>query len=375
MSVKRYVRELEECVEADAIDSFKRAEPVKAKDVKHMSPVSILEKHILSWPPRDVRFEQSYLKNHSFEFLDSEFMTDIADGMELRVIERLPKENSVVFGVYLQSNLAEFERYNLVVEEHNNRWAEQGCPEDVFNPITGDISRIRDTLVREAEADSPYRRSPAFMFSDGPLQNARPEIKRDLYIKIKYRLEKEDGVFKMEFVAWDAKDLVIFYDTIEDTNMAYLARRATQELFGNPFVYGESGALLDGIGYLIQGKKLDICHANNTIPEWPELKDAKCKSSNPALVLSNANQIFYRILGIAFGYFVPVYVAWTYIVVKSYNSLIAVGNGQFGKYGEKGDPSWMPTVIGACVVLLISFLIAKYCYRKTNVERLTSKLL
>jgi hypothetical protein len=179
----------------------------------------------------------------------------------------------------------------------------------------------------------------------------------------------------MGFVARDSSNKVIFYDYLEDNDIAYLARRSIQELFGNPFIYGNTGALSDGIGYLIQGKKLSICHKHNTIPNWPEMQTAECKTSNPVLVKSNVNRVMYRILGITFGYLVPLYILWKCILVKTYHTFMTFGDKKYGAYGNEGDPTWMSTVILSCVLLVISFLIAKYCYRKTNVERLTSKLL
>lgn len=370
MNTNRYVQELNACKKKDHISSMNRNEPTPHKRAKRDNPVTILEKHLLGWPPRDVRFDESYLRNHNFESTDSEFMIDVADGMVLKVIERIPKENSIVIGMYLQSNLAEFERYNLVVDKHNYDWTEQGSPEDVFDPITGDISEIKDTIVREAEADSPYRSSPDYEISSGPLTKARPKTNRDLYAKIKFRLDTLKGKFKIGFVAKDSKDKVLYYNTLINKDIAYLSRRAIQELFGNPFIYGTSGALLDGIALLIQGRKLPLCHKNNEIPDWPEMKEAVCKDFNHALTLSNLKQLSYNVLGIAFGYIIPIYIFCVWIIAKTYRALIATNTP-----GSRDADNWMIIVVLSCVAIVISFLIAKYCYRKTNVEKLTSKLL
>ena len=365
MNTKRYIQELKEATRKDQEASIDRNEHVKSKDVKRMNPISILENYILKWPPRDVRFDEVYLNDHDFESTDSQFMIDVANGMVIKVLERLPTESSVVFGVYLQSNLAEFERYNQVVDKHNQAWSDQGCPEDVFDPVTGDIAQIKDTLVREAEADSPYKASPEYDPSNGPLTKARPGTKRSLYVKLKYRLDVKDGIFKMGFVARDPFNKVVFYDYIEGDDIAYLSRRSIQELFGNPFIYGKTGALLDGICYLIQGKKLPLCHKNNTIPNWPEMKIAVCKTSNPALVVSNVGTMLYWALGIGFGYILPIIILWKGILVKTFNC-----------FTEKDNTgNWMATVIVSCVLIIVSLLVAKYFYRKANVERLTSKLL
>jgi hypothetical protein len=257
------------------------------------------------------------------------------------------------------------------VEKHNQAWSDQGCPEDVFDPVTGDVALIHDTVVREAEADSPYRTSIEYEPSNGPLTKARPVTNRSLYVKLKYRLDVKDGIFKIGFVARDPSNKVVFYDYLEGDDITYLARRSIQELFGNPFIYGKTGALLDGICYLIQGKKLPLCHKHNTIPNWPEMKMAVCKTSNPALVISNVGKISYKILGISFGYILPIIILWDGILVKTYHSFTTFGNSK----DHQGDPDWMSTVLISCVIIVISFLVAKYFYRKANVERLTSKLL
>lgn len=371
MNRRRLKAEIEEGFELDFEDSFERTLSVSVKDVRRSNPVSIMEKYLLNWPPRDVRFEDTYLDEHEFEFTDSVYMVDLADGMTLKVIERLPKENSITIGVYLQSNLAEFERYNAVVEEHNEAWVEQGSPEELFDPRTGDIIPIRDTLVKEAVADSPYRRTSEYEPSDGPLTKARPKTKRDLYAKIKVRLDIEDDMFIIGFVAWDSKDLIIYYNVLENENLSYLTRRVIHELFGNPFVYGNSGALLDGIAHLIQGKKLKLCGEHNTIPDWPGLDEYSVKDSNPEVASNKVTEVLFRIAAVFFGYLAPVYIFWTYVIAKSWHSLkTATKDGLI-----QGDPDWLITVIGACVALMVSFLLAKYCNRQANVLALTSKII
>lgn len=371
MNRRRLKAEVEEGFQLDFEDSFERTLSVSTKDVRRNNPVSIMEKYLLNWPPRDVRFEDSYLDEHEFEFTDSEFMVDLADGMTLKVIERLPKENSVTIGVFLQSNLAEFERYNAVVNDHNEAWVEQGCPEDVFDPRTGDVNAIRDTLVKEAVADSPYRRTSEYEPSDGQLTKARPKTKRELYAKIKARLDIEDDEFKIGFVAWDSKDQVIYFNELQHEDLSYLTRRVIHELFGNQFVYGNSGALLDGIAHLIQGKKIQLCGKYNTSPEWPGLEKYAVKNSNPEVASNKVTEILFRIAGFFFGYIAPIYIFWSFIIVKSWRSLEIAAEDKY----LKGDPNWLVTVLGSCVVMMVSFLLAKYCNRQANVLKLTSKII
>jgi hypothetical protein len=371
MNRKRLEAEIEENASLDFGDSIDRQEVVTVKDVRRINPLATLEKYLLKWPPRDVRFEDTYLDEHEFEHTDSLFMIDIADGMVLKVIERLPKENSITVGVYLQSNLAAFERYNAVVDQHNKAWVEQGCPEDVFDPRTGDINPIRDTLVKEANVGSPYRRTTEYDPSSGPLTKARPKVKRDLYAKIKVRLDIVGSIFKMEYVAWDSKDMIIYYNVLKHKDLSYLTRRAIQELFGNPFVHTNTGPLLDGIAHLIQGKKLALCNQYNEIPEWPGLDEYSVKTSNPEVANNKVSEILFRISGFFFGYVAPIFIFWNFIVVKSYHSLTTASNDKL----QRGDPDWWTYIIVSCLVLIVSFMLAKFCYRQANVLKLTSKLI
>jgi hypothetical protein len=366
MDFERYQREQEEADVDNYYDSVARTKPVQVSQVKKMSPVSILEKYLLLWPPRDVRCEMSYLADHEFNFTDSQFMEDIVDGMILKVINRNPRDNAITLGLYLQSNLAEFERYNAVVDQHNDDWVKQGRPEDVFNPLTGDISEITEQIVSSADTENPYEKRPRMIQTKGPLTKARPNIKRNLYAQIEFRLKVSDDRFFLSFVAKDYNSQIIYYNVLCKNDIAYLTRRAIQELFGNPFVYGDIGALLDGIAFLIQGKKLQICVKENIKPAWMM---GSLKTSNPKLAVSQATSVWYKILGWIFGGVIPVAIFWQGVLVRTYYALRGFADTMHG------DHSWFLGVIGSCVLIVISFLIAKFCFRMSNVFKLNSNLL
>ena len=367
MDFEHYQREQEKADVSNYHDSLARTKPVLFKDIKKLTPVSILEKYLLIWPPCDVRCEMSYLANHDFQSTDSPFMQDLADGIILQVMGRDPIHCGIILGVYLQSNLAEFERYNQVVEKHNDIWVKQGSPEDVFNPLTGDISEVKDKLVSYAETDSPYLKRPKRIKNNGPLEKAKPDAKRNLYAQIEFRLDPQmDKSFILSFVAKDYNSQIIYYNTLSHKDIAYLTRRAIQELFGNPLVYGNKGPLLDGIAYLIQGKKLEICAKECTKPVW---LTGSFKSRNQALTVSRVESVWYNILGYLFGILIPVLIFWNGVMVASYRSYISFSNTMHG------DHTWFGKVIGSCVLIVISFLIAKRFFRKANVSKLQSNLL
>ena len=367
MDLDRYEQERKKANLSNYMDSKSRVEPVLLEDIKKRNVISTLEKYLLVWPPCDVRCEMSYQVGHDFRSTDSAFMEDLSDGIILQVMDRDPIHCGIVLGVYLQSNLAEFERYNQVVDKHNQAWINQGCPEDTFNPITGDMAEIKDQLVSYAETKNPRIKRPRRIKNNGPLEKAKPDVKRNLYAQIEFRLSfSSKNEFVLSFVAKDYNSQIIYYNILVNKDLAYLTRRAIQELFGNPFVYGNSGALLDGIAFLIQGKKLPICAKESKRPDWLE---GSFKTRNQGLNVARIESIWYKLLGCIFGILVPVLLFWDGVLVTSYQSLVS-----FDKTMQ-GDRSWFIRVISSCILIVISFLIAKRFFRKSNVFKLQSNIL
>jgi hypothetical protein len=243
-----------------------RSLPVTYDEVSHKSEVSVLEQYVTLWAPRDLRLDPEYQRTHEVVVTDDAFMQDIAKGMKIIVQERVPSKGMIKVAVLFQHNLSEFERYNDVVDKHNNSWIDKGCPEDTFDPVTGDIFEIKDKYINRAGDDS-YNPLEG---SGGSLSSARPTAKRKKLLTITYVLNRlpSSEKFELEYSAEDTKGNIVYFNKLVGANIAYLTRRATQELYGNPEVYGNSGPFYEGISMLITGKKIRYCAGINEKPKW-----------------------------------------------------------------------------------------------------------
>ena len=234
------------------LKSEKRLIPIYTDDLKGKSVVTALEDTILQWKPRDLRLEKSYIKTHSdTNDTSEELLVDMASGMSLKVNSRNIPDNSITVAVMFQHNIAEFERYDDVVNKHNEDWLEAGEPEDVFDPSTGDIQSIKDRFVTQ----SRYEGINPFGESNGDLSKAKPKPKKKKYLELTYRLDIQGSIFTLGYVAKDLNNSILFYNELEGDNLAYLVRRSIQEMFGNPCVHSNFGPFYEGITMLINGKK------------------------------------------------------------------------------------------------------------------------
>lgn len=373
MSTARVVKKMHQAIQRDFEKSFDRITPRKMTDIEMHNPLSVLEELIMGWPPCDVRYEPSYLETHEIEPNDSELMKDVFKGLSLKVLKRIPTEGKLVVGVFLQSNLAEFERYNEVVQKHNDEWENNGSPEDVFDPRTGDIHEVKDKYVKEATARSPfYEHLDLEDESRGKLTVARPKEKRQLYLTATYRLEVieltgEDPYFRLGFVVTDYKSRIVYYNELESLNLSYLVRRATQEVYGHPFVLTNKGPMLDGLSLLIQGKKIPLCKKYNKAPML--MARGKIKKTREVHAVKNVEIGTGEGIGVLFGILIPfasiVYaVCISFVAVNSYND-----------YKPWTVGVWMIHVSIALLILIIAGKIGTHFKERAEVAKLEKKFL
>jgi len=284
--------------------AHRRSLPVYYEDVSNLNPVSILEQYISMWEPRDLRLDPIYQETHEVIVTDSEFMQDVSKGIELIIEQRIPTKNTIRVAVMFQHNMSEFERYNDFVDAHNSEWIERGCPEDVFDPTTGDVFEVKDKYINHAGDDS----GNPFGVSTGALASARPKRKRRKLLTITYKLNllPESKMFQLNFVAEDYNGKVVYHNSLKHKNLAYLTRRATQELYGNPEEHGNEGPFLEGISMLITGKKIKRCASN----EIPEGVNTNYKSPVVNQVAMATNAVGIRVVGNVIKYLIPLVCAF-----------------------------------------------------------------
>jgi len=261
MKTERFLKDLSEMNAADLERSRARAKVVVTGKA---DPTEALAKLVMQWPPRDVRLDEEYTEDH--EVLDTSdiWLQDVVSGIRLREDRRVPGEGVFVVSMDFTSNMAEYERFNSVVEDHNELWYEAGGPEDKIDGWTGDISPVEGYVdfARPGE-DIPRRGDGA-----GPLDLQRPSPVRSSLITVEYRASERGGRWTLGFVARDKAGKALCWNVESGSDLARLVRRATQMLYGNYKVVGNEGPLSDGFALLAQGRKVTLCESRNDKPSW-----------------------------------------------------------------------------------------------------------
>ena len=302
---RRYIRDLIDLDEEQTVSRKKRDQAFTVSSLGRQQPLQVLESLIKLWPMHDLRYENSDIPG--CYSTDIELMQDLVSGMELRILRRDLSTGTLECSAEFQSNLAEYERYNLVVQKHNDDWEKQGRPESIFDPVHGEVHKIKEKRVDPALITSSYNPQPKSAYSKptGSLSKSRPTMKRTGYIRIVYKLTHGTREFQLSYVAYDSSDRVIYYNQQAHTDLAYLVRRSVQELWGNPLENGKDGRYLEGIPMLIQGRKLKICKRDNARPGWLT-ESTTFKTSNPGLLVATAHQSTLSTMDPIVRFFVPI---------------------------------------------------------------------
>ena len=293
---------LEEEVENEIEASRKRNIPIQLIDVDGESAITVIEKILLRWKPRDLRLEYSYSTEHAIIPTDDQLLVDLIEDMKFKTVERLPAINAVRIGVYAQNNLSEFERYDHVAQEHNEAWESMGSPEDLMDPVTAEIKTVKDGYVRPADYDGPN----PFRESDGPMAKARPTTKRACLTVIEFRLkvDRKTKLFTLGYIAKDKNDRVIYFNEITNKDLTALSRRAIQEMFGNNLLKHYKGPFYEGAAKLFNGSKIVYCKENNQLPWWlcESNEKVELKNATGATASSNFQIFFLKMFGYGFRY-------------------------------------------------------------------------
>lgn len=325
--------------ERDALE----AETEMASDgLRSLSPLTILQKFLHLWKPQDARLSESHRETHSVIQSDSPAMVRLADGMKLSIISKIPKQNSLIVGVFFPSNTAEYERYYSVLGHSLAKWEHHGSPKDVFDSVSGDLHEVDPIAGVKA-----------------------PRPSQALYARLRLSLDIRPKSFILSFAAWDLQDRVLFYNVLESENVSYLMRRAMHELFGNHLLKGNSGPFLEGISYLIQGKKLKLCR-NHPKPSW--LDSTSYKTVNTDLIQYQIEATLLKAVAFILKYLIPVALFIYGVFVNTIHSLML-----FDKT-DVGDPLYIHKLIGSLAFAVISFKISQAIDRYVSVLNHKSKL-
>ena len=312
--------------------------------VKELSPLTILQNGIRLWAPLDARLESNYMADNEVYLRCTPVERLIAEDMELSITKKIPKENSVLVGVFLPANISEILRHEQEEQEHLSLWERNGSPNIVFDPKTADIYSV--PLPGASEPPSP---------------------KKALYVCLRVSLDIRENDMVLCYSAQDLKDRVLYYNTLESKDISYLFRRMMHELFGNLEVMGNSGPFLEGISHLIQGKKVSAC-LEHPKPFWFSGKE-QYKTSNPEAELLKQKAHLYSWSANILTYLVPqILLVWG-IIINTINALATFST----KTG--GDPYYLHKLVITVVLIVLSFKFAQYLKNRSVVLTIKSKYL
>jgi len=345
------MKNMESILNQELQKAFARREPVTMKDIEGKNPLNVLSELVKAWPLQDQRLNADW-KGVS---TDPIYIRDMARGLKLKVASKDYEKNSLKLKVLALSNLAEYERFNVAANAHNERYLQMGAPDALFDPLTGAAKAV-DGLVGPAIVPNEHDEIPTGY--QNPLHKG-PEPRRYTILGIEYRIVLQDDVedpFRLEYVVEDSKGQVVLYNTTSGYDLAKLVQRSVQLIWGNPTVSDMHGNLYEGIPMLVQGKKLRYC---GPAPIWMRGKE---KTTNPELFLAETKETGLKFVALVTGYILPFLIAiWMIGIV--FNSLGGL-NPVTEEWAEGTESAFlwgMGLVLG---VLWLTFKVAEKAHSK-----------
>jgi hypothetical protein len=262
---QRFERDYTEIVAEENRIKKERNISVSVQSLAGKLLITELEKLVKMWPTHDIRYM-------GYGTCDIDLMKDMIKSASLRVTRKDVTLGILEVTVEMLKNLDEIERYNSAISKHNQEWVAQGSPTEIFDPVHGDVHKVKDQYVDPVMMQSNHYALPKSAYSEvstGKLADARPNLIRKSHIRVKYQVcYVSDKQFVLSYAAYDYNDKILYYNEVVHHDLAYLVRRSVQEMWGNPLAQNEFGELLSGVSMLVNGKKLSICKKDNKIPEF-----------------------------------------------------------------------------------------------------------
>jgi hypothetical protein len=349
---KRFVRDYSEILAEEERIKELREKPVSVESILNKQPLTVLEELVKMWPTHDVRY-QGYSS-------DEDLMIDMIKGAETRTTRKDLTKGILEITVEMVKNLDEIERYNAAIGQHNREWEEQGCPEEIFDPVHGDVHKVKDQYVDPVMMQSKHYSLPKSAYSgvsSGKLANARPNIARKSHTLVRYQMSIIDDTFVLGYAAYDYEGEIIYYNEITHKNLAYLVRRSVQEMWGNPIAHSEFDELLEGVSMLINGKKLAICKKDNKLPEFLAHENSHLKSTRAIRKIED-EEVQSVIASNVTGFYFPLFFIIGFVVCALWS---------FMNMGIEMNPD-NPLPILLPLLLCILFLIGTICCRSASQE-------
>jgi hypothetical protein len=292
--------------------------------------LTVLQYYLYKWAPQDARLGDSYKETHNVIQHDSPEMVKLADGLKLAVISKDYKRNMLDVGVFSVANQAEFEAQKIEFESKLSAWEDNGAPEDVFDPVSGDLYEVCPTEGMKGI-----------------------EAKEALFARLRVSLEKTPDCHILSFAAWDNQDRLLYYNVLKHEMAGHLVKCMMHELFGNHLLRGNEGAFLEGISYLIQGRKIALCQGHPK-PTWTQFDQIK------TLTKLKENTLIVALLGLLS--FLLNYIAPFILLVYGLVAYLFKNGG-------------MKVLCAMLLGIILCFWIARLTQKQQNILKIKSKLM
>ena len=329
-------------------------QPITAGMCDDTHILTLLGERLLMWPTFDLRYIG--ISN------DSALLKDIVKGMETNIIRRDLNASALVLSVEIPANLGEYEKFNMLAEDHNRQWIRNGRRTHVLDPVHGDVYEVKDQMVDPALLHSRTNPVPHCQANvgvqEGTLSRMRPTLRRRTFATITYQVWMYSGEFTLGYAAYNSKKEVVYYNQQSHTDLAVLIRKSIQEIWGNPYELKETGKVLEGISLLTQGRKLQICQRDNELPNF--LSSLEIKKGVREVDIIEGGQNFFRVANVLSGYGVPV-VSFFLAIAIFWELVMGVNNENLN------GSSILLKIFGVIVMVIISRFVSRWSERQVSV--------
>lgn len=249
-----------------------------------------LEEIIHSIPITDLRYQiSSNIQNN-------DILEDLVLSSEVRTSRKDISTGILDLTINFVSNLDEIERYNEHVEKNNKELLERSYNGILFDPVHG---RMRDTSEESLTSIK--------MVGDN-------RVSHKSYLLIRYQVRVIESEFVLGYCVYDYSGKIIYYNEISSNNLMELSYRSVQEIWGHPEIEGsyDGSRLIEGVQYLINGRKLSICNRDN---KYPSFISGKEKNKNEGVIKEIQLKSFtYSFTGCMTGTLFPIVFCFLYLV-------------------------------------------------------------
>jgi hypothetical protein len=194
------------------------------------------------------------------------------------------------------SNLDEIERYNKHVENKNKELLESSYEGILFDPVHGKMKDVTEESLTSINLVGDDR------------------VSHKSYLLVRYQIRQINSGFVLGYSVYDHSGMIIYFNEISSKNLMELCYRSVQEIWGHPEISGSytGSGLIEGVQYLINGKKLSICKRDNRYPSF--INEIEKDKGEEVIKDIRVKSVMYSFTGGMTGTFLPIIFCFLYLI-------------------------------------------------------------